>query len=182
MTHIEELLQRNRAFADTDARERVPAIPFIPHMQTYVVTCIDPRVDPASILGLDLGDAIVARNVGGRVTEAVIQDLAWICYLHQMKTPDAPWFELAVIHHTDCGSGFFADDDLRHGFAARGFDEGALAQLPVVDPAFTVRADVEKLLGTSQLAPEVAISGHVYDLSTGLVSTVTPPAQRRPAA
>ena len=62
------------------------------------------------MLGLGLGDAIVAHNVGGRVTPAVLEDLAWISYLHEAKTPDAEWFELAIVHHTDCGSGFFADE------------------------------------------------------------------------
>jgi len=98
MGNFDELLERNKAFAGTDLKDRVPAIPFVPNRQVYVITCIDPRVDPASILGLELGDAIVARNVGGRVTPAVIQDVAWISYLHEVKTPDADWFELAIIH------------------------------------------------------------------------------------
>jgi carbonic anhydrase len=119
------LLERNRAFAATDARTKSPEIPFIPSKQIYILTCIDPRVDPAQVFGLELGDAIVARTVGGRATPAVIQDLAWISYLHETKTPDADWFELAVMHHTECG--LFADEDLRHGFAARGFDDAELA-------------------------------------------------------
>src|SRR4051812_15024452 len=108
MTDFDALLQRNRDFAETDAKNAVPNIPFIPNRQLYVMTCIDPRVDPANILGLELGDAIVARNVGGRVTPAVLQDVAWISYLHEVKTPDSNWFEIVVIHHTDCGSGLFA--------------------------------------------------------------------------
>ena len=119
MSNFDELLRNNASFARTGAKDRVPEIPFIPNKQVYILTCIDPRVDPAQVFGLELGDAIVARTVGGRVTPAVIQDLAWISYLHETKTPDADWFELAVMHHTDCGSGFFADDGLRHGFAAR---------------------------------------------------------------
>lgn len=116
--------------AATGAKDRVPEIPFIPNKQVYILTCVDPRVDPAQVFGLELGDAIVARNVGGRATPAVIQDLAWISYLHETKTPDADWFELVVMHHTECGSGFFADDDLRHGFAARGFDDAESAETP----------------------------------------------------
>ena len=89
MTSIGDLLARNATFARTDAKDHVPAIPFVPHLQLYVVTCIDPRVDPAQLFGLELGDAIVARNVGGRVTDAVLDDLAWISYLHETLTPDA---------------------------------------------------------------------------------------------
>jgi carbonic anhydrase len=170
---MDTLLQRNRDFARTDAKNRVPQIPFIPNRQLYVITCIDPRVDPAHLLGLDLGDAIVARNVGGRVTPSVLQDVAWISYLHEVKTPDADWFEIAVVHHTDCGSGLFADEQLRRGFAARGFDDAELALLPVLDPAVTVRADVETLLDYPNLSPEVHVSGYAYDLATGLLTTVT---------
>src|SRR4051812_38230424 len=126
MRSFDELLDNNTRFATTDARTRTPTIPFIPNKQIYVVTCIDPRVDPAALLGLDLGDAIVARNVGGRITAAVLGDLAWISFLHEDKTPQADWFELVIIHHTDCGSGLMADDDLRHRFAQRGFDERQL--------------------------------------------------------
>ncbi len=174
MENFDELLQRNKAFAATDLKDRVPAIPFIPNEQAYIITCIDPRVDPASILGLELGDAIVERNVGGRITPAVIQDVAWISYLHEVKTPDADWFEVAIIHHTDCGSGFFADPQLRHGFAERGFDEKTLAELPVTHPAETVRIDVERLAREPSISPRVKVSGYSYDIETGLLSTVVP--------
>jgi carbonic anhydrase len=175
MTDLEILLDRNKEFAKTDAKSKVPAIPFIPNKQTYVITCIDPRVDPANTLGLELGDAIVARNVGGRITDAILQDIAWISYLHEVKTPDAGWFDLVIIHHTDCGSGFFADDELRHGFAERGFDEAELSQLPVLHPADTVRIDVDKVLEYPNLSTAVRISGYAYDLETGLLTEVVPP-------
>jgi carbonic anhydrase len=177
---LDQLLDRNKTFAGTDAKDNVPAIPFIPNKQTFIITCIDPRVDPTNILGLNLGDAIVCRNVGGRVTPAVIQDVAWISYLHEVKTPDAPWFELAIIHHNDCGSGFFADGELRHGFAERGFDESALSELPVLKPAETVILDVQRLAAAPQVSSKIRISGYAYDLHTGLLTTVVPPDRGRP--
>ncbi len=179
MTHLETLLERNRDFSLTDAKEKVPAIPFIPNMQTYVLTCLDPRVDPSDILGLRLGDAIVARSVGGRVTDAVLADLAWVCQLHETKTPDAEWFELAVIHHTDCGSALFADDALRNSFSARyGYNDAMLATLAVLDPARTARADVDTLLAAPQRAPRIAVSGYAYDLKAGLLTQVAGPRTR----
>jgi carbonic anhydrase len=157
----------------------VPAIPFIPNKQVYILTCIDPRVDPAQLFGLELGDAIVARTVGGRVTPAVLQDLAWISYLHETKTPDADWFEFAVMHHTECGSGFFADDDLRHGFAAGGgYDDAELAALAVLDPAVTVPVDVTRVLDAPQVSSRITVTGLAYDVKTGLVTTVVPPQSR----
>src|ERR1700743_3887682 len=117
-SNVAEYLRRNERFAHADGMREVPTIPFIPFRQVYLITCIDPRVEPSAVLGVRLGEAIVARNVGGRVTPSVVRDLAWICHLHENKTPDAEWFEVAVLHHTDCGSGLFADEELRRGYAA----------------------------------------------------------------
>jgi len=119
-------LDRNRDFASAGAHENVPGIPFHPFQGVYVVTCIDPRVDPALFLELKMGKAIVARDVGGRVTPHALRDLEYISHLVETKTPSGPWFEVAVIHHTDCGSGLLADPGLRSeylvqrpGFRAR---------------------------------------------------------------
>jgi carbonic anhydrase len=169
-------LERNAAFADTDAKNHVPEIPFIPLKQLYLITCIDPRVEPAAIVGSQLGEAIVARNVGGRVTPAVIKDLVWILHLHENKTPDAEWFEIAVIHHTDCGSGLLADDDLRNGYIERGgWEDAETRELAVLDPTQTVHDDIEKLRSAPELQSTIAnvkIGGYVYDVSTGKLTTV----------
>ncbi|RZS77528.1 carbonic anhydrase [Motilibacter rhizosphaerae] len=178
MTNVDELLSNNRRFAGTDAKDRVPAIPFLPHKQVYVITCIDPRVDPSDLLGLQLGDAIVARNVGGRVTQSVLDDLAWISYLHEEKTPDADWFEIAVVHHTDCGSGLMADDELRQGFVTRGFDDATLRGTAVLDPAVTVAVDVQRILDAEHVPGEIAVGGYAYDVRTGLVTPVVRPRRR----
>jgi carbonic anhydrase len=170
------LLDRNKAFAATDAVAKNPKIPFVPNQLSYVITCIDPRTEPAAILGVDLGDAIVHRVIGGRVTPAVLRDVAYISYLVDTKAPDGPWFELAVIHHTDCGSTFLADPELRHDFAARGgYDEADLAWLPATDPAATVRADVKTLVTAPQISRNIRISGYVYNTAVGTIDTVVVP-------
>jgi carbonic anhydrase len=176
MSNLFALLERNREFAANGTWRNTPRLPFLPHQGLYVITCIDPRTDPTLFLGLGFADAIVARTVGGRVTEAVIQDLAYIGYLVECKAPDGPYFEAAVIHHTDCGSGMLADDELRHGFAERGgYDESALAALPVLDPALTVSEDVQRLIAAPQISARITVSGHVYDVASGLVQTVVEP-------
>jgi carbonic anhydrase len=174
LSNIAPLLDRNRAFAaDPGARQGMPRLPFIPNLNLYIVTCIDPRVDPAQVLGLRLGDAVVQRNIGGRITPAIIRDIAYIGYLVDAKAPEGPYFEVAIIHHTDCGSTLLADDDLRHGFAERiGTDERTLADTPVLDPARTVQTDVSRVLWAEGIPPSVHVSGHVYDVSSGLVTTI----------
>jgi carbonic anhydrase len=170
MSQLQQLLERNRAFAATGAQA---GLAIMPRQQVLVVTCLDPRVDPAAFLGVELGDAPVIRNAGGRVTDAVISDIAFISYLARTMMPDGPLFEVAVIHHTGCGTGFLADPAFRAGFAARtGQDEAALAAQAVTDADATVRADVRRLLSSPQPLPQISVSGHVYDLQTGLVSTV----------
>jgi carbonic anhydrase len=180
MSNIDSLLARNAAFAASGVRHNAPRLPFLPHKGLYVITCIDPRVDPAEFLGLEFADAIVARTVGGRVTPAIIQDVAYIGYLVETKAPDGPYFEAAIIPHTDCGSGLLADEELRHGFSQRtGYDEHTLAELPVLDPVVTVRTDVERLLLDPRISPRITVSGHVYDVRTGRVTTIVEPRSPR---
>jgi carbonic anhydrase len=169
--NIEAALKRNRAFAAAGGHQG--AVVF-PNLGLMVITCLDPRVDPAHFLGLGLGDAMVIRNVGGRVTPEVINDVAFIGQLAESLLPDGAPFEVAVIHHTQCGTGALADDTFRRRYAERiGVDETALREHAVLDPAASVRHDVGRLLSASAIPSRIAVSGHVYDVVTGLVRTVT---------
>jgi carbonic anhydrase len=174
LSNIAPLLDRNRAFADDPgARQGMPRLPFIPNLNLYIVICIDCRVDPAQVLGVKLGEALVQRNIGGRITPAILRDIAYAGYLVDTKAPEGPYFEVAIVHHTDCGSTLLADNELRHGFAERiGVDERTLADTPVLDPARTVQTDVERVLWAQEIPQNVRVSGHVYDVDTGLVTTV----------
>jgi len=173
MTRMTPLLERNEQFATTYTP--VPLGP--PTAQVVVVTCLDHRVDPALILGLRLGDAPVIRNAGGRVTQSVIEEIAYLAFLGR-RLAGGPVdgdksVEVAVIHHTQCGTGFLADPGFRHQAAeATGISEAALEASAVADPHITVKADVERLLGSPMLSPKVSVSGHVYDIATGRVTTM----------
>jgi carbonic anhydrase len=172
MTRMTPLLEHNEQFA----RTYTPAALGLPTAQVLIVTCLDHRVDPAIILGLRLGDAPVIRNAGGRVTQAVIDDLAFLAYLAGQlfggQDADDRLFEVAVIHHTQCGTGFLADPGFRHQAAeATGLPETALEASAVADPHTTVKADVERLLTSPLLSPKISVSGHVYDIATGRLTT-----------
>jgi carbonic anhydrase len=167
---IDSALERNRAFAAAGGHEG--AVVF-PNLRLFVITCLDPRVDPAHFLGLSLSDAIVVRNVGGRVTPEVINDVAFIGQLTESILPDGPLFEVAVIHHTQCGTGALADDGFRHRYAERiGAEESTLREHPVLDPVATVTYDVTRLRAAPAISPRVAVSGHVYHVVTGLVQPI----------
>jgi carbonic anhydrase len=179
--NIDPALERNLAFAADGGHEG--AVVF-PNLRLFVITCLDPRVDPAHFLGLGLGDAMVVRNVGGRVTREVINDVAFIGQLAENMLPEGPLFEVAVIHHTQCGTGGLADDTFRRRYAERiGVEESTLRDHAVLDPAATVMRDVGRLRSAQAISERVAVSGHVYDVTTGLVETVLPagrePTERR---
>jgi carbonic anhydrase len=170
--NIDAALERNRAFAAAGGHEG--AVVF-PELRLFVITCLDPRVDPAHFLGLGLGDAMVLRNVGGRVTPEVINDVAFIGQLAESILPDGPLFEVAVVHHTQCGTGAFADDTFRRRYAQRiDVDEASLREHAVIDPTATVTRDAERLRSAPAISPRMTVSGHVYDVVTGLVQTVIP--------
>jgi carbonic anhydrase len=178
MSKLDLLLERNRAFEATGA---YAGLSIMPSQPVLVVTCLDPRVDPAAFLGLGLGDAPVVRNAGGRVTEAVIDDIAFISYTVGVMLAEGPLFEVAVIHHTGCATGFLADADFRHAFATRtGLDESQLAESAVVDPEQSVAIDVKRLLASPKVSDRITAAGYVYDLDTGLVRMTVPPGQPTP--
>jgi carbonic anhydrase len=172
-------LTRNRAFAAAGGHAGATVFPAL---RLCVVTCLDPRVDPAHILGLGLGDAMVLRNGGGRVTTEVIRSIAFVGELAAGFLPEGPLFEVAVIHHTQCGTGALADDAFRGRYARRiGVDEAALRETAVVDPAATVAADVEQLRAAPAISPRITVSGYVYDVETGLAEHVVAAAGVRAA-
>ena len=165
-------MDRNRSFAAAGRHEG--AVVF-PKLRLFVITCLDPRVDPAHFLGLELSDAVVVRNVGGRVTPEVINDVAFIGQIAENVLPDGPLFEVAVIHHTQCGSAALADRTFRRRYAQRiGADEATLREHAILDPTATVTRDVERLRSADAISPRVTVSGHVYDVVTGLVKTIVP--------
>jgi len=173
MTRMTPLLERNEQFAGG----YTPVELGPPAAQVLLLTCLDHRVDPAIVLGLGLGDAPVIRNAGGRVTQAVVDDIAYLAFLAEQlfagQLESDRLFEVAIVHHTQCGTGFLADPAFRRQAAeATGLSEAALEATAVADPHETVRADVERLLAAPQLSPKVSVSGHVYDVATGRVTTI----------
>ena len=171
-TNVGPALERNRVFAADGGHEG--AVVF-PRLGLFVITCLDPRVDPAHFLGLSLGDALVVRNVGGRVTPEVIHDVAFLGQIAESVLPDGPLFEVAVIHHTQCGSAALADATFRRRYAERiGADETTLREHAILDPTATVKRDVERARAAHSIPERVGVSGHIYDVVTGLVETIVP--------
>lgn len=102
MSATDRLVQNNRAFASSFDKA---GLEIVPNNPVAIVTCIDARLDPARILGLDIGDAHVIRNAGGLVTDDVLRSLA--ISQHLLGTS-----EIVLMHHTGCGMTLFKDDEV----------------------------------------------------------------------
>jgi carbonic anhydrase len=174
MAAVETLIQRNESFANERFRGELQVIP---RMKAMVITCADPRVDPAHILGLELGEAGVIRNVGGRITPATMQTLAMLAAVAAREGASGGW-ELVVLQHTDCGITRLSDytEVLAEYF---GVAEAELPAKSVSDPRQAVAADVAELKGNPLLPAALVVSGLVYDVATGRLETVVEPGPLR---
>jgi carbonic anhydrase len=177
VTTIDTLLDRNRRFAASGP----PAdLHLFPALQTIVIGCVDPRVDPAAVLGLELGEALIIRNIGGRFTPDTLRTLAALRTIAKVEgAQPGPGWNLVVLHHTDCGitrlaghAGLLA--------AVLGIEPAELDGHAVSDPASAVAADVATIKANPFLPATFLVSGLVYDVTTGLIDVVVPPAPLRP--
>ena len=160
-----ELVERNAAFAAGGAFKGLP-FPTDPALR--VIGCVDSRVDPSDVLGLELGEAVVMRNIGGRVTPDALRTWALLGRLGAGHPPGGG--HLAILHHTDCGIRRLT----RYPEQLAAFFEIPVAELDskaVDDPYESVRIDVEI---ARQKLPALVVSGLVYDVDTGLIEVVVP--------
>ncbi|MEU6343439.1 carbonic anhydrase [Streptomyces sp. NPDC046977] len=173
MIDTNELIRRNAGFAEGGS---FAGLRLAPSGSLTVIGCVDPRVDPSAVLGLELGEAGVIRNVGGRVTPATLRTLGMLAKVVQARTggPGPADNHYVVLQHTDCG---ITDLPPFPELLAEYFEVPAedLAAKAVTDPFAAVRLDVELL--KRHLRAGVFVSGLVYDVATGLVDVVVPPAR-----
>jgi carbonic anhydrase len=171
MSVTETLTTRNEDFA---AHQFTAGLRMMPSLKTIVIGCVDPRVDPALVLGTAPGEIAAIRNVGGRVTPGVRREVAMLRKVTLAAGGDlGPGWELIVLHHTDCGIRRLADQP---ALLAAFFevDENHLAEQSVTDPRAAVTLDVAALRAEVSV-PGISVSGLVYDVATGLVETIVKP-------
>jgi carbonic anhydrase len=175
---IEILSERNRDFA---AHRHSSQLKMMPSMQTVIVGCVDPRVDPADVLGVKAGEAAIIRNVGGRITPSALDTLAMLREVSRAAGRElAAGWNLVVLHHTDCGiTRLGGAPDLLAGFF--GISPDRLPERAISDPRASVVLDIDALRGSAEVSGDVVVTGLVYDVATGLVETVVAPSMLRPA-
>jgi carbonic anhydrase len=183
MNHLNSMLERNRDFAARQsAAGTLMSLPrALRNLRAVIIGCADMRVDPAHVLGITPGEAVVMRNIGGRVTPALLEELGMLGRIGEVAR-EVPGggaeFHLIVLHHTDCGITRLAGDPamLTHYFQVQ---EAELKAKAVTDPRAAVAIDVALLRAIPALPGEWLVSGLSYDVATGLVEVVVPPARIR---
>jgi len=186
MNIIGSLLERNKEFAARQSAEGtlMPSLlRALPNVKAIIIGCADMRVDPAHVLGIKPGEAVVFRNIGGRVTPGLLEQLGLLGRIGEVAGETAGGggeFHLVVLQHTDCGITRLAGEP---AMLTRFFQiqESELKNKKVTDPRAAVANDVALLRAIPKLPSDWLISGLVYDVATGLVELVVPPALMRAA-
>jgi carbonic anhydrase len=185
MNNLDVMLKRNKEYAaqpfEPGARALLPQS--LPKVKAIVIGCADMRVDPAHVLGIKPGEAVIMRNLGGRITPGLLEQMGMLGRIGE-NAPAIPGgggeFHLIVLHHTDCGITRLAKETsmLAHYFQ---IPEKEVQAKSVLDPRVAVAIDVAALRAVPALPDEWLISGLVYDIATGLIDVVVPAAPIRTA-
>ncbi len=175
MADVHTLIDRNLEFASSFNQGDL-ALP--PRLSILILTCLDARVDPAHLFRLELGDAVVMRNIGGRVTDEIIEQIAILRGLAVAAGVAA--FEVAVVHHTDCGASRFANPQVRQKIGqTAGTGEAAIERLAITDPRISVAEDLDRLRAAPTLPDELVVAAYVYDVTDGHVREIIAPVSLR---
>lgn len=164
---VTDLLAANAHYVEED----FPGpLPMNPARRMIVLACVDPRVDPALVLGLRQGEAAVVRNIGGRVTPDLLRSMQLLQTIARPSVgesaPVGSW-TFVVLQHTDCGITRLADrPDLLGPYL--GLPEEQILPADVTNPHHAVTTDVARLSAT--LGAQFTVVGLVHDLQTGAVA------------
>ncbi len=163
MSVTDELLKNAEAYqASFDKGD----LPMPPGKQIAVLACMDARLQPSKLLGLEEGDAHVIRNAGGVVTDGDIRSLAISQRLLGTK-------EIVLIHHTDCGMLTFTDDAFKKDILAETGIKPEWAPEAFDDIDVDVKQSVARIKASPFIPHKDAIRAFVYDVKDGSLREVT---------
>ncbi|MCW2972448.1 MAG: carbonic anhydrase [Thermoleophilia bacterium] len=160
-TTFDDVLDANRRYADQfdlgDLKAQAAR-------GLAVLTCIDSRIEPLTMLGIHAGDAKILRNAGARVTDDALRSLVIAANVLGVR-------RIMVVAHTDCAMAATTDEELRTRLAERfpTADLGSIEFFTSRDQLGTLEADVERLRSCPLLPDDVEIGGFRYDVTTGLL-------------
>ena len=161
MSVTDELLRNAEQYAEAFDKGELP-LP--PARKVAVVACMDARLIPTRVLGLDEGDAHVIRNAGGRTADA----LRSLAISHELLGTR----EIVVIHHTDCGMLTFTDDQFKRSVQDETGIKPEWAPESFTDLDEDVRQSIARIKASPFIPRKESIRGFVYDVATGKLNEV----------
>jgi carbonic anhydrase len=163
VTTTDDLLSNNAGYAASFTKGDLP-LP--PARKVAVLACMDARLDPARVLGLEEGDAHVIRNAGGVVSEDAIRSL--VISQRLLGTE-----EIILIHHTDCGMVTFTDGEVKDAIQAEVGIRPSFALEAFPDAHEDVRQSLARIQADRFIPRKDAVRGFVYEVKTGELIEVT---------
>ena len=163
MSVIDQLLDNNARYSDTFSKGDAP-LP--PGRNLAIVACMDARLDPHRMLGLEEGDAHVIRNAGGVVSDDAIRSIVISQRLLGTR-------EIMLIHHTDCGMLTFRDDDVKDSIEADTGLRPSFALEAFGDLDKDIRQSIARIKASPFVPNKEHIRGFVYDCATGRLKEVS---------
>lgn len=161
MADFEDLLAANEQFAGHFA---LAGFDGVAHAGVAMVTCMDSRIDPLAMIGLEPGDAKILRNPGGRVTDQALVALVMGVTLLNVR-------RILVVEHTRCAMATSTEPQLHEQISAStGMDASWLSLGAITDQKSTIKADVQKVRSHPLISNDVLVGGFLYDVETGLLN------------
>lgn len=162
MSVTDELLRNNEEYASTFDKGDLP---MPPGKQIAVVTCMDARLSPYVMLGLQEGDAHVIRNAGGVITDDEIRSL--VISQRLLGT-----HEIMLIQHTDCGMLTFSDDELKQQIHEEVGMKPHFSMESFSDLDENVRQSIARIKSSPFIPNKESVRGFVYEVETGRLREV----------
>ena len=162
MSTTDELVRNAEAYA---ANFDKGDLPLPPARKIAVLACMDARLNPYGLLGLQEGDAHVIRNAGGVVTDDEIRSLSISQRLLGTE-------EIVLIHHTDCGMLTFTDDDFKRSVQDDVGIKPEWAAESFTDLDEDVRQSIARIQASPFIPRKDSVRGFVYDVHTGALREV----------
>lgn len=157
MNNFEDLLAANAAYSAT---YQSSVLSGRAEAGVAVLLCMDSRIEPLRMLGLDIGDAKILRTPGGQLNDASLNG----CRLAvQLLGCD----RIMVIQHTHCAMASGTDADLVQRIRqTTGVDASSIAFGADPEQEAHVRRDVATLREDA-LTRVATVGGFIYDVDTG---------------
>jgi carbonic anhydrase len=162
MTVTDTLVENSRRYEEGFDKGDLP-LP--PGKKIAVLACMDARLNPYGLLGLEEGDAHVIRNAGGVVDDDAIRSLSISQNLLGTE-------EIVLVHHTDCGMLTFTDEEFAGKLEAEAGERPSWSAHAFTSPEDDVRSGIEKIRSSPFIPHTDTVRGFVYDVHAGALNEV----------